>query len=327
MRIFWCIIFFLVCICATCKAQIRVNPIFSDVDSISIEAISDSLSNKDLWFFPDIIGYGPTNGSMYIDKSVPPSLHYDFNWHSHEYDELKTIFSNRNDNLGNANLWFHTKEKNVHSSNLLDPRRFSFFPARFIKIEKRPIIIPPDANRRVGNNRFFYNARKQWGDSITYILLTPSPDTIYGRHYQAALNYKFKGSEIPDTLFIPFTKERATYVFTNAEVIRFENDFREEERVRNDEIADYYQQRYNSLKRRYGDRIADLISTGKVELGFTEEMCSEALDEEPYKIFTFDSDLGPSYGRYYYTKGLKLYFVNGTLVGIQYRENPIKRLK
>jgi hypothetical protein len=81
------------------------------------------------------------------------------------------------------------------------------------------------------------------------------------------------------------------------------------------EQAKQDKERRESLVKRYGQKKADLILQGKVEVGFTKEMCKEAWGNPKSKNTT--ENRSGIHEQWVYGGGRYLYFDNGVLTTIQ----------
>jgi len=144
-----------------------------------------------------------------------------------------------------------------------------------------------------------------------YAVFTINPEKTYKRHRDSIT------VATADTLFVEYSEKLHNYIYLNDEFLAVikENEEKVKEVIEQQNIME--RARYNYAKERWGERIAQKIRQGLVEFGFSPEMCVEARRNEPRHIEKIMTPLGLATQYDFYLEGLKLYFIEDKLVGIE----------
>ena len=291
--------------CAQC-------PYLDVVDSITyIDSINNIWGGRTFGFNNRILP------SRYSNEDTAPTYHYNVidNVTKKEYERL---YGGGYSNAPAPSKYAWCNSCTSFSEGRVGGDTWNFFRAKFVDIKYLPIILGNEYSNSQRNR-----AISKYGSTVPYIRLVPDSATIY----KSTLTYgaEFRGSEIIDTLFIPYSDELLKYFILEQQLADFTTDFYAHEQAQWDRYMAKYGSRNAALTQLYGKEIGDIISSGEVRLGFTKDMCNIAYDGEPYSpMYNVITPLGLADCRNFYTKGIKLYFIDNLLIGIEWEDGKIK---
>ena len=150
-----------------------------------------------------------------------------------------------------------------------------------------------------------------WGDFNYYMVIIPDPNKTYKVGPDCDQVF---GSNLIDTLFVPYSIDRMNLFFTDEQMDSLEIAHNESVKLAWAKDDEKSERRYKTAVRLFGKAIADVICEGEVQLGFTTEMCGFAYEGEPYHESYETIPIGTFLCRDYYESGVKLYFKNNRLV-------------
>ena len=183
-----------------------------------------------------------------------------------------------------------------------------------ISIERVPKSYYYTEEKRVNRKRELLDL---WGDYNYYMIIVPDSTETYGVWYDYDLA---QGKDIIDTLFIPYSSDKLSYIYTDKQMDSLEKAFNSSLQKQWEEADAKNERRYKTAVKLFGKAIADVVCEGEVQLGYTTEMCSFAYEGEPYHESYETIPIGTFLCRVYYESGVKLYFKNNQLVLIQWIE-------
>lgn len=286
--------------------DLRSSLLSYDLDLIDSARVA--LSNRTFWFNINMLG--SYNGHKRQENPPAAILTnkratdiYNYNRAPYEYYWPNMTKRNFEDAVFGGNIW-------------------SFFCGKLIDIRLMTTIIPSAFTTSYRDQRkgeLTEKFRNLWGNYNYYFVIVPDEHETYERDD----GYKPKFEEIAhDTLYVPFTKERLEFVMNEYRMADF---FAQLKKVRQNKIDRFIEHRneiYNETVHLFGKKIADIVRKGEVRFGFTTEMCQYAYYGEPYQTKWYvPTPFGDAFVHYYYTRGVKLYFIDDKLIGIQWHDN------
>ncbi|MBQ2838020.1 MAG: hypothetical protein IJE73_00055 [Muribaculaceae bacterium] len=293
-------------------SKLLVNAQVTSENTISfVDSINTLWAGRTFWFNNKILP------SKYSSEDNAPTYHYNVTDNVTKF-EYKILYGGGCNNAPAPSKYAWPNCCTSFSEGQIGGNTWCFFKAKFVDIKYLPIILGDDYNafhRR--------NAISKYGNLLPYIRLVPDSTTIY----KSTLTYgaEFYGYEIIDTLFIPYSEKLLNYFMSEQQLADFTTDFYANEQTKWNKHMAKYGNRNKALVKLYGKEIGDIISSGEVRFGFTKEMCSLAYGEEPYKpLYNIKTPLGFADCRNFYTKGIKLYFIDNSLIGIEWKNGKIK---
>lgn len=120
-----------------------------------------------------------------------------------------------------------------------------------------------------------------------------------------------------DTLYIPYSENLYYYIKCDGDFQALMKKHQDWEQAQWDKYNRMEAARYDYAKQQWGEHIADKIKRGLVELGFSSEMCIQARREVSYNIDKTMTPFGMAIRYDFYQEGIKLYFKDDKLIGIQ----------
>lgn len=277
-----------------------------------IKQMNETLSGKEIWINERVYPVYWQNSKYEKDK-FPAVLmrHYD-NRYTIEYAYPRPC------------EWFRKYSKGLWTG-IIGDEEIIYEKLLFLGIEEHDFWISDEIKR----NRTETEAKRycqKWyfgAPRMYYAKFIPSPE----RDYQMgeSTSYILKGSDIKDTLFIPFHRDFMSNVYSEKEVEKIESEFTAAVRKAWKDYTNNYKTKRQTLSKIYGSEAADLICGGRVQFGFTVEMCKLALEGEPFQISYFvTTPVGLATCYYFYTQNIKLYFIDGILIGIAWKDEAIR---
>lgn len=319
-RFISCISIFAITIC--CYAQLGSLEKSNDTVSIKsqskyeavvIDSINSVLANRSLWFNVSLLGWHH-NYSGY-NPNVPPSVLYNSDGHCCETY------------AGEAPHYCYdwpNKSKKTFSEGMIGGNSWSFFRAKLLGVRLMPTVIPPNflGISYSDKQKKYKKYINIWGENNYYFVIVPDSIETYR---MGADNKTVIGSEIKDTLLIFYNQKKLNYILSDTKLHEFEQTFNEGEQNAWNSHMSHFTAKYEIISKAYGKDIADVICRGEVLFGFTSEMCNLAYEGEPFQIAQYVSTpFGNATVYDFYTKGVKLHFVNNLLIGIQWKNGKIK---
>lgn len=281
-------------------------------NSISfVDSVNTIWAGKTFWFNNRILP------SIYSNEDVAPTYHYDVTENVTQFD-YELLYGGGYNNTPAPSRYAWPNYCTSFSEGQIGGDSWNFFKAKFVDIKYLPIILGKEYSDYQKNK-----AITKYGEILPYIRLVPDSASTYksGNNY----GVKFRGSEIIDTLFIPYSEELLKYFMSEEQLADFTTDFHAKEQAAWNRHMNKYGSRNNALVKLYGKEIGDIISSGEVRFGFTKEMCNLSYDGEPYRpSYNVKTPLGLADCRDFYTKGIKLYFIDDLLIGVEWKDGKIK---
>lgn len=202
---------------------------------------------------------------------------------------------------------------------------WSFFYGKILDIRLMPTIIPPEFTSSYRDEKLqelTSKYQKIWGTYNYYFVIVPDENVTYSSEN----GYKLKFEEIAnDTVFIPFTAERLEFVMNEYRMADFMSQLQKVQQEKAHRFFVHRKELYDEEVQLFGKKIADIVSKGEIRFGFTPEMCQYAYYGEPYQTKWYVSTpFGDAFVHYYYTRGVKLYFIEDELIGIQWHDDKPK---
>ena len=158
-----------------------------------------------------------------------------------------------------------------------------------------------------------------------YLILKHSPDSLYS--VRNSLGYysdlKKYGREFTDSCFIPLTEETLSHLIPPTKMNEIHDGFYQREQQAWDEFSEEQRAYYDIASRVWGENIAQIVCRGEVRLGFNEDMCHFAFMRTPYRTSSAKTPLGIAECQDFFMEGVKLYFQNDILIGIEWRGNSL----
>lgn len=301
-RLFWVIAF----------SNLLVNAQATNHNTISfIDSINALWSGKTFWVNNRILP------SKFSSKDSAPAYHYNVIDNVTKF-EYEILYGGGYNNAPPPSKYAWPNCCASFSEGQVGGNTWNFFKAKFVDIKHLHIILGDDYNAFHRNK-----AISEYGRVLPYIRLVPDSTTIY----KSTLTFgaEFHGYEIVDTLFIPYSEKLLKYFLSEQQLADFTTDFFAKEQAEWDKHMEKYGNRNRALVKLYGKEIGDIISSGEVRFGFTKEMCNLAYEGEPYNsLYNVKTPLGLADCRNFYTKGIKLYFIDELLIGIEWKDGRIK---
>lgn len=292
--------------------SILVNAQVNNQNTISfIDSINAVWSGKTFWFNNKILP------SKYSSTDNPPAYHFSVVNNVTKF-QYEILYGGGYNNAPAPSKYAWPNCCTSFSEGQIGGKTWNFFKAKFVDIKHLPIILGDDYNTFQRNK-----AISEYGSILPYIRLTPDSTTIY----KSTLTYgaEFHGYEIVDTLFIPYSEMLLNYFLSEQQLTDFTTDFFANEQAEWDKYMSTYGNRNKALIKLYGKEIGDIISSGEIRFGFTKEMCNLAYNGEPYNSsYNVKTPFGLADCRNFYTKGIKLYFIDDLLIGIEWKDGRIK---
>lgn len=282
-------------------------------ETVFIDSINSVLANKSYWFNVGLLGWHP-NYSGY-NPNVPPSVLCDRDGHCYETY------------AGDAPHYCYdwpNKSKKTFSEGMIGGDSWSFFKAHLIGVKLMPTIIPPRFLGISYSDKQKYHKKyiNLWGDYNYYFVIVPDHLETYRI---GADNQTVKGAELKDTLFVLYNQKKLNSILSDTKLHEFEQVFHEREQDAWNRYMVHYTGKYEIISKAYGKDVADIICMGEVRFGFTSDMCNLAYEGEPFQITRYVlTPFGNATVHNFYTKGIKLYFIDNLLIGIQWKDGEIK---
>ena len=272
--------------------RIAVNRFLEGVDSSLALSSSIAMNGKNIWVSPALI-----HPNFYVNPRV--------------YDVHDSILFNGDEGdysvLGYYPEWLRQSRK-VFWDSVIGGSEYSFYHLHCVGVTKRNSLANPRGSK---NKRIFF------------VSFVPIPGTVFKHPYDKTLPYN--SETIRDTLFVPFSEVFLERMMTDSEMEQFSSDFYESARNSWKQWSERMNSRYAMLEKLYGEEAAGIINGGRVRFGFTIEMCMLALEGEPYQISTnVSTPLGDATMYNFYTQDIRLYFINGVLIGIAWKGNALQ---
>lgn len=289
----------------TMQEAVCVDSVIIENRQLNVDSLNQIYAGKDFWINHNVLWhYGEDIPAVHVNYEVakrPREAVADCN---HMWKKI----------------WMNLANKS-YSEGMIGGATWKFFRGRIDSIVILPLQIPADDYwdyKRMAK-------RNKWPKYVYYMRVVPSPTYEY-ETYRQEQDYKTAfGVDINDTIFIPFDSEKLKFLLTDQKLRRFEAAFDKEEQAAWNEHMKMVKGNLEILTKAYGAEIAELIASGKVRFGFTTEMCKLAFDCEPYRQRDdIGTPLGAAILYEFYTKGVKLYFINDRLIGIQWKGNAIQ---
>lgn len=288
------------------KEALYVDSIIKANSNLNIDSINEICKGKDFWMSPNILAY----------DSIP-TVHY-----SNFEHKAKSFFSTIDEKgYKYENVWIYRSSQS-YNEGMIGGDSWSFLRGRIESVSILPIILPKSD---FYDNYYEKKAKRDnWPRYAYYIKIIPSPTYLYKTGYQEVAY----GVNMPDTIYIPFHIKKLKYLLTGKKLNQFEIAFHKMEQEAWNEHMDRALQSLEVLSKVYGKNTAQLISAGKIRFGFTSEMCKLAFSGEPYNISEYsETPFGPALKYYFYTKDIRLYFIDDKLIGIQWKGKAIEYYK
>lgn len=297
------------------KEALYVDSIIEANKNLKVDSLNKIYAGKDFWINPSLLSY-----------SNLPIVHYT------NYNSKDTC--NKIDFIGGSiprdNEWMYLNAK-TYSEGMIGGDEWRFFKGRIEPICILPLVLP---NRRYGQYDDYYRKkaeREKLPRYAYYLRIVPSPTYEYRLAYYD--QKKTYGLDIRDTIYIPYDKndfpyELAKCLLTDEMLKQFENDFNNMEEAAWKEHMNRTRGYIDVLTKAYGKETADLIAAGKIRFGFTTQMCKQAFVGEPYKEDSYvNTPLGIALRYDFFTKDIRLYFIDDKLIGIQWKGKAIEYYK
>lgn len=188
---------------------------------------------------------------------------------------------------------------------------FNIFRANNFEYDTESFI----GDRLFRNNDFKTNS----GDLMFkyYAIFTVNPDKTY---FTRSGNIDSTNVIMADTLYIPYNDNLYYYIKCNDDFQTLMKKHQNWEQEQWDKYNRMEAARYDYAKQQWGEHIADKIKRGLLEFGFSSEMCVQARREEPYNIDKAMTPFGIATRYDFYQEGVKLYFIDDKLIGIQTKQ-------
>lgn len=157
-----------------------------------------------------------------------------------------------------------------------------------------------------------------------YLALTRCPDSTYVDFNEFDRKYYTQiGKECNDTIFIEIEKNTPKYLLSTQSFNNVKAGFYEREQYLWDEFSEEQKAYVEIATRMWGEKIAQIVCSGEVRLGFDEEMCHFAFMRTPFRTSSVQTPLGLAECQDFFMEGIRLYFQNKILIGIEWRGNKL----
>lgn len=197
------------------------------------------------------------------------------------------------------------------------------------------IVLKPSLKNIINKDKIEYEKRSRPNKKIPsslvdslefryYIAFTRCPDSLYveRNHFTGKIESKY-GKEFTDTIFIEFNPTINTKLLTAQGFRQAKNGFYEREQVLWNEFNEEQKAYYKIAEEVWGEKIANIVCRGEVRLGFDEDMCHFAFMRTPYRTSTVQTPIGRAECQDFYEEGVKMYFQNKILIGLEWRGNSL----
>ncbi len=197
---------------------------------------------------------------------------------------------------------------------------------KFYHIKIDSIVVLPNINYEIDNHNQLLSRSKP---------LPEMPDSCYFQYYLKVSPFAkdterlqrlgiYPISKSSDKEFlIPINFNLSPRAYTDSELDAIVDGFYQNEQVEWTKFNEEQQAYYNIATRAWGEDIAKIVCRGEVRLGFDEDMCHFAFMRTPYKTANKQTPLGWAECQDFYMEGVKLYFQNKILIGIEWRGNTL----
>lgn len=271
-----------------------VDSIITKYRPINIDSLNRIYAGKDLWVSP-----------WMFKSSEIPVVHY-----VKKYKTLDTL---------HPHDWMFQSYK-TFEEGAIGGSKWEFLKVIVDTIGIMPGLKPGNCI----NYDYDYLERRDWPKYLYYIKLTPLPNYEYKRD-KYDINSKILGSELNDTIYIPFDSCKINYLYSNVEIEQFEKDFMKQEQRAWNEYMEMQHVKSKILNKAYGRENGANIAAGKIRFGYSMDMCEAAFEGKPFKITSrAHTPLGKAVCYDFYTEDIKLYFIDDELIGIKWKGNAIK---
>jgi len=281
------------------------NQLLLKYDVSLIDSARMALSKQSFWFNINMLGD--------YDRENPPAAICNNKRFSSTYSRpLDPKYRNHWPNM----------TRKVYSDAVFLGNTWSFFYGKLLDIRLMHTIIPPSFTSSYRDEKLqelTSKYQKLWGTYNYYFVIVPDESVTYSSDN----GYKPKFEEIAnDTVFIPFTTERLEFVMNEYRMADFMSQLQKVRQEKADRFFAHRKELYDEEVQLFGKKIADIVSKGEIRFGFTPEMCQYAYYGEPYQIKWYvPTPFGDAFIHYYYTRGVKLYFIEDELIGIQWHDD------
>lgn len=153
-----------------------------------------------------------------------------------------------------------------------------------------------------------------------YVALSRCPDSLY---VDETKNIKKLGKEFSDTIFIELDQSTIHSFIPVNKFNEIKDGFYEREQLAWNAFSDEQKAYFDIATRAWGEEIANIVCRGEVRLGFDEDMCHFAFMRTPYRTSSQQTPLGRAECHYFFQEGVKMYFQNKILIGLEWRGNSL----